>query len=201
MTDPFLLLVISSPSGTGKSTLCHKLLEEFPQIRFSVSTTTRPIRGEEADGVDYNFVTPERFEELVQAEAFIEWAEVHANRYGTTWDQIELGRAEGNSIIFDVDIQGAARIKRAHPEAAAVFLVPPSMEELERRIRERGTDSEEQIELRLANARVELDHAGEFDYLIVNDDLDEAYDRLRAIVLAESSRIDHQRKTAKKLLA
>lgn len=200
MSDPFLLLVISSPSGTGKTTLCRKLLREFPWLRFSVSTTTRAPRDGEIEGTDYNFVSRERFGELISSEAFIEWAEVHGNRYGTTWAQIDIGRSKGTSVIFDVDVQGAARIKNAHPESAAIFLLPPSLDELESRIRGRGTESEEQVELRLANARREIEHAGEFDYLVVNDVLEDAYDRLRAIVVAEASRTDHQQHFAEQLL-
>lgn len=200
MADPFLLLVISSPSGAGKTTLCRKLLEEFTSLRFSVSTTTRPKRPNEKDGFDYHFVTKQRFQELVDQDAFVEWAEVHGHWYGTSTDQIEVSRANRPGIIFDVDYQGSARIKREYPEAITIFLLPPSMVELERRIKGRGVDSEEQVRLRLANAIKEIEHFESFDYIVVNDEIDKAYDRLRSIILSERCRATYQRQAALGLL-
>ncbi len=200
MADPFLLLVISSPSGAGKTTLCRKLLAEFTTLRFSVSTTTRPKRPNETDGVDYHFVSRERFQELVDQGAFVEWAEVHGHRYGTSMDQIEVSRANRAGIVFDVDYQGSGKIKRAYPEAVTIFLLPPSMAELERRIKGRGVDSDEQVRLRLQNAVNEIKHFEDFDYIVVNDEIDKAYERLRSIVLAEGCRAPRQRQAALGLL-
>jgi len=196
----FLLLVISSPSGAGKTTLCRRLLRELPSLRFSVSTTTRPIRPGEVDGVDYRFVTHGRFREMIEAEAFIEWAHVHGHLYGTARDQVESPPAGAGGILFDVDVQGAARIKSTYPEATTVFLLPPCMRELERRIRTRGTESDEQVGLRLANARGEIARFEEFEYLVVNDDLERGYDRLRSIVVAAGCLTGHVRDVARGLL-
>lgn len=200
MPDPFLLVVISSPSGAGKTTLCRRLLEEFPELRFSVSTTTRPRRGTEVDGKDYYFVSHERFREMIGAGDFVEWAEVHGNYYGTALDQIEVSRTTRGGIVFDVDYQGAAAIKRAYDEAVTIFLLPPSMPELERRIRQRATESEEQLRLRLENARREIEHFEEFDFIVVNDDLDDAYDQLRSVVRAARCRPAYRRHAALALI-
>ncbi len=200
MPDPFLLVVISSPSGAGKTTLCRRLLEEFPELRFSVSTTTRPRREGEVDGKDYYFVSHERFREMIAATDFVEWAEVHGNYYGTALDQIEVSRSTRGGIVFDVDYQGAAAIKRAYEEAVTIFLLPPSMPELERRIKQRGTESDEQVRLRLENARREIEHFEEFDFIVVNDDLEDAYDQLRSVLRAARCRPAYRRHAALALI-
>jgi guanylate kinase len=200
MNLPALLILVSSPSGAGKTTLCQRLLAEFPELHFSVSTTTRPMRGGEVDGVDYHFVDDAEFDRLVAANAFVEWAGVHGRRYGTTWAEVETRRSQGG-VLFDVDVQGARQIKSRYPETATILILPPSMEELERRIRGRGLDAEEQVVLRLANARREVESWPQFDFLVVNDDVDRAFDLMRSIVLAEASRREHRAEDALKLLS
>jgi len=197
--DP-VLLIVSSPSGAGKTTLCHRLLEEFTDARFSVSHTTRPPRKGETPGRDYHFVDAAAFEEMVRDDAFIEWAHVHGNRYGTAHAEIRAAAADRCDVVFDIDYQGAAQIKRRYPDAVAVFVLPPSLEELRRRLESRGTETPESLERRFRAAVDEISHHAEFDYLLVNDDVNAAYDRLRAILLAERIRHKRQRDAAERLL-
>ena len=189
-TDPdLILLVISSPSGAGKTTLTHRLLQEFPELRFSVSHTTRKPRANEVDGQDYHFVSEEAFRQVQQDEGFAEWAEVHGHLYGTSVAEIERARAaEKAGVLFDVDYQGARQIKEKFPHAVGVFILPPSMEELRRRLEGRGSDDAESRRLRFEKAREEIGHYPFFDYMIVNDDLQQALAELRGIVLAEGCR-------------
>jgi guanylate kinase len=187
---PGLLLVLSAPSGAGKTTLAHRFRAGHPEAVFSVSATTRAPRGAERDGIDYHFVTPARFAELVAADAFAEWAEVHGHRYGTLRATVEEALASRRVAIFDIDVQGGARIKAAWPDAtAAVFVLPPGPEELERRLRGRSTDSEEVIRRRLAVAREEIARGlGGYDYVVVNDELGAALGRIDAVVAHERGR-------------
>jgi guanylate kinase len=201
MPDPFVMLAVASPSGTGKTTLCKRLRREFPSLVFSVSTTTRPPRPSERDGVDYHFVDDATFDQMVDGGAFVEWEAVHAHRYGTSHAEIERGRAAGRSLLFDVDWRGAMALKAAYPEIATVFLLPPSLDELERRIRGRADVAEEQIRLRLANALLELRQAHRFEYVVINVTVDEAYDRLRAVFRAAGSRRVHYAREIEELLA
>jgi guanylate kinase len=202
MVDPFLLLILSSPSGAGKTTLTRKLQERFPALRFSVSHTTRKPRANEVDGRDYHFVERKDFDELVEREAFVEWAEVHGNCYGTSHAEIERARAEPGcaGMIFDIDYQGARQIRAKHPDAAAVFILPPSMIELERRLRGRNSDSNEVVKRRFEAAKVEIEHYGFFDYLVVNDDVESAFKHLEGIILAERSRRVRRADLAERLL-
>lgn len=183
-----LLFVLSAPSGAGKTTICKAILEIFRDLRQSVSYTTRPPRAGEHDGVDYHFVSPERFQEMIAAGAFVEWAEVYGNRYGTPWAGLEALRAQGYDVILDVDTQGAASIRKRFREAISVFVLPPSLEALEGRLRSRGTEDGEALERRLAKARSVIPEAGSFDYVIVNDDVREAVRDLEGIIRAERSR-------------
>jgi len=195
-----LLLIVSSPSGAGKTTLCHRLLAEFSDVRFSISHTTRPPRPNEVDGQDYHFVEEGVFDQMVDDELFIEWAHVHGNRYGTAHAEIRSASLDGCDLIFDVDYQGAKQIKGQYPEAIGVFVLPPSIEELKRRLSSRGTETPESLDRRFKAALNEIEHHDEFDYLLVNDVIEEAYDRLRAVLLSERirrPRIDHM---AKRLL-
>jgi guanylate kinase len=195
--EDFLLLIISSPSGAGKTTLCGRLRAEFPDLAFSVSHTTRPPRSNEVDGREYHFVDPKSFRDLEREGAFAEWAEVHGNLYGTSLREIQRARDQGaNGILFDIDYQGARQIRAKVPEAVAVFILPPSIEELARRLRGRASDDDATVARRLAKAQSEIENYALFDYLVVNDDLERAYDRLRSVVLAESAR-----RTRKALLA
>jgi guanylate kinase len=178
-----LMLVLSAPSGTGKTTLARRLVAECGGL-FSVSATTRAPRGAERDGVDYEFVDPAEFQRRIDAGELLEWAEVHGNRYGTP-ARFAGEAAAGRLVVFDIDVQGGRQIQARHPEAATVLVLPPSLGELERRLRGRATDSEESIARRLAMASAEV-NAGlaSYDYALVNDDLEEAYARLAALVRA-----------------
>lgn len=186
----FLLLILSSPSGAGKTTLCNRLRGEFPDLRFSVSHTTRKPRSTEQDGREYHFVDEDTFGGMVERGEFAEWARVHRNLYGTSRREIELARTSATSrgVLFDIDYQGARQIRAAYPEAVGVFVLPPSLAELERRLRSRGTEEESVASQRLAAAESEIAHYGFFDYVIVNDDIGKAYEKLRGIVYAERCR-------------
>jgi guanylate kinase len=188
--DAFLLLVLSSPSGAGKTTLTRKIQETFPDLRFSVSHTTRPPRANEVDGKDYHFTSRTEFERLVDAGAFLEWAEVHNNLYGTGLSEVERAqKATGcTGMIFDIDYQGARQIRAKQPDVTSVFILPPSMDELLRRLRGRASETEEVVQRRFEVARREIEHYGFFDYLVVNDQLEAAFDNLRAVILAERSK-------------
>lgn len=187
--DDLLLLIISSPSGAGKTTLTQRLLRDMRELTFSVSHTTRKPRANEVDGQDYHFIDVETFRSLIDAGNFAEWAEVHGNLYGTSVTELERARQEGKTaILFDVDHQGARQIKAKFAQARGVFILPPSIEELERRLRGRGTDDEETIRRRFAKAREEIAHYPFFDYLLVNRDLQCALDELKGIVRAEQCR-------------
>ena len=194
-----LFIVVSAPSGCGKSTLIDMLLQEYHDIVYSISCTTREPRGGEEDGIDYHFLAKDRFEELVAGDAFIEHANVHGNYYGTLKAPVEEVLREGNSMILDIDVQGAARVRdyvRALPDSDPlkagyidIFITPPSIDELRRRLEGRGTDSAAAIEKRLANAEGEIARAGEYMYRIENDDLGVAYKRLCDLIDALSGRM------------
>jgi guanylate kinase len=199
--DDFLLLILSSPSGAGKTTLKSRILTvSHPELRFSVSHTTRRPRASEIGGREYHFVDRPTFEQMVKRGEFAEWAEVHGNLYGTSLREIEISRATHRGVVFDIDHQGARQIKAMRPDAIGVFILPPSMVELERRLRARASDDEETVQRRLRNARSEIDHYAFFDYLVVNDDLDQAHKRLDAIVIAERARRGRNASTAERLL-
>jgi guanylate kinase len=171
-------------------------------MRFSVSHTTRKPRANEVDGRDYHFIDRKAFDELVAREAFLEWAHVHENCYGTSLAEIERARSDVScgGIIFDIDYQGARQIKAKVPEAVSVFILPPSMEELQRRLRGRASESEEVVRKRFAVANVEIEHYGFFDYLVVNDDIENAFHHLEGIILAERSRRFRRAELAERLL-
>lgn len=186
---PGLLLVLSAPSGAGKTTLARRLEREFPKARFSISYTTRAPRGQEKDGVDYHFIDAGTFRQMVDRGEFIEWAEVHDNYYGSSRRLIEEAFTSRGIAVFDIDVQGGLKIKSRFPDAVLVFILPPSMEELERRLRGRGTDKDETIHRRMLAARTEIERGLEsYDYLIINDSLDQAFLELRSVVIAEEAR-------------
>jgi guanylate kinase len=188
-SDDFLMMILSSPSGAGKTTLCNKLRREFPALAFSVSHTTRKPRPGEENGREYHFVTEDEFRALVAANAFAEWAEVHGNYYGTSLAEIDRAKSAGSlGILFDIDFQGARQIRARVPEVISVFILPPSLEELERRLRSRASEDEPTVQRRLAKAKIEISSYSMFDYLVVNDDLDKAFDRMKSILVAEGSR-------------
>jgi guanylate kinase len=188
--DGFFLLVLSSPSGAGKTTLTRKIQATFPDLVFSVSHTTRPPRPNEVDGKDYHFVDRAAFAKKVDAGEFLEWAEVHNNFYGTGVSEIERAKKSPacSGMIFDIDYQGARQIRAKQPDVVSVFILPPSMDELLRRLRGRASETEEVVQRRFEVARREIEHYGFFDYLVVNDQLEVAFDELRAVILAERTR-------------
>ena len=198
----FILLILSSPSGAGKTTLTRMLLSQCPELLFSVSHTTRAPRNNEVNGRDYHFVDRKRFLELVSAGAFLEWAEVHGHLYGTSTAEIDRARAtEGcNGMIFDIDYQGARQIRSKVPDVTAVFILPPSMRELERRLRGRASDAEHAVKARFAAAQREIEHYAIFDYVVVNDQLDQAFDELRSIAVAEHAKRQLRAAVAESLL-
>lgn len=177
-------LVVCAPSGAGKTTLTKRLLQEFPRFAFSVSCTTRAPRPNERDGVDYEFLTCEAFEQRRDAGFFAEWAEVHGNYYGTPLEATRRLLREGRDVLFDLDVQGASQLRRAIPGARLIYILPPSRGELERRLRSRGTESEEDLRRRLSVAAVELAQAHWFNLWIINDDLERAWEELRAAYVA-----------------
>ena len=177
-------LVLSAPSGAGKTTLVKKLIQEFPNFGFSISFTTRAPREGEVDGRDYRFTTMEDFLQRRDRGEFAEWAMVHGNCYGTPLAPLREMLQQGRDVLFDIDVQGAAQLRLALPKARPVFILPPSMQELERRLRSRGTDPEDVIQVRLANAKAEMREARWFDDIVLNDSLDRAYADLRAAYLA-----------------
>lgn len=189
-----VLFVVSAPSGAGKTSLCQRLIDIFPEVRHSTSFTTRSPRGEERDGVDYHFVSGEKFAAMVKAGEFAEWAEVHGNRYGTAKVTLEQARLGGEDLLLEIDCQGATQIKAAEPESVGIFILPPSLRELERRLRGRSTDEDAEIERRLANARVEMRAVKDYDYVVVNKDFDQALQELVSIVVAERSRTSRLRR-------
>ena len=199
--DDLLLLIVCSPSGAGKTTLTRRLLSEMPELTFSVSHTTRTARTNEVHGKDYHYVSRDRFEEMVAADEFAEWADVHGNLYGTSRAEITRARHEGKrGVVFDIDYQGARQIKMKFKEAVGVFILPPSLEELERRLRGRASDDEASIRRRFAKALVEIEHYPLLDYLIVNDDIHRAGGDLLSIVKAEFCRRWRLAPTAELLL-
>jgi guanylate kinase len=188
-----IILIISAPSGAGKTTLCHKLLQRFPNMQESVSYTTRSPRAGEVHGVDYFFVSRDEFQRMVEADAFAEWAEVHGNLYGTSLATIEEARKNGVDIVLDIDCQGARRLKEQIERCVYVFILPPSMEELRKRLESRSSDAQDVIDRRIERAAAEIKEARWYDYIIINDNLDAAFEELSAIVLA------HSRKTFRML--
>ena len=179
------LFVMSAASGAGKTTLKDLVIKDFPDIKYSISATTRKPREGEIDGVHYFFKTKEEFEQMIKDDALVEYNLVHGNYYGTPKSFVEKTLAEGNRVLFDLDVFGKINFDKVYPDATGIFILPPSEEELERRLRGRGTDSEEVIQLRLANAKKEIEFAkthGKYEYTIINDDLQKAADELRAIL-------------------
>jgi len=184
-----VLLIVASPSGAGKTSLCRRLMADHGGLELSVSMTTRGIRPGEVADRDYHFVSPEEFQNLIDADAFLEWADVHGSRYGSPRAPIDKAIAEGRDILFDIDWQGAEQIAKKCPEdAVRVFILPPSLEELRRRLVTRSQDADDVIERRIKNAKGEIEHCDQFDYVFVNDDFDRSYAELAHIYHSERSR-------------
>lgn len=194
MNHPGNLFVITAPSGAGKSSLVRALMAADPTLQLSVSHTTRAPRGQEQSGREYYFVSPEAFESMVQAEAFVEWAHVHSHRYGTSRQEVEDKIAQGADIILEIDFQGALQIKRRFPKAVAVFILPPSWEELRARLVKRGEDSPEVIEMRLKNAATEMAQVERFDYVIINDLFERALADLQIVVQSQRLKLPSQQR-------
>lgn len=186
--DPAFVVVVSGPSGAGKSSFCEAVLAADERVCYSVSATTRPRRGSERDGREYFFVTPAEFERMREAGELVEWAEVHGASYGTPRRFLDARLRAGRIVILDIDVRGGLAIKRHYPDSVLIFILPPSLEALEQRLRGRHSDSEEVIARRLAAAPAEIEHAVRYDYVVVNGDLDAAVAKVRGIVEAEKSR-------------
>jgi len=187
-----LLFIISSPSGGGKKSLVRPLLDAEPEVRLSVSHTTRAARPGEVDGRDYHFVTPPVFERMLEAGEFLESAVIYGNRYGTSQKWIERERAEGHDVLLEIDWQGAQQVRRLTRQVVSIFILPPSPEVLESRLRGRGQDSEEIVTRRLAAARHEIAHVSEYEYVIINEDFNRAAQDLRSIIRAERLKLARQ---------
>jgi guanylate kinase len=187
-----VLFIVSSPSGGGKTSLVKALLEAEPAVRLSVSYTTRPARPGEIDGRDYHFVTAPVFERMLEAGEFLESAVIYGNRYGTSQKWIERERAQGHDVVLEIDWQGAQQVRRLMREVVSVFILPPSPEVLEARLRGRGQDSEEIVARRLAAAREEIGHVSEYEYVIINDEFNRAAQDLRSIIRAERLKLPRQ---------
>lgn len=182
------IFVLSAPSGTGKSSLIERAVREIPGIWHSVSATTRPPRSYEKEGVHYFFLTPEDFHRRIKASGFLEWAEVFGDHYGTPSDGVDRKLEAGEDVIMDLDVQGALQVKRRRPDATLIFVMPPSIEELARRLRKRGAEAEDRIARRLARAEEEMSQRTLYDYVIVNEDLDAAFRELSDIIAAHRSK-------------
>lgn len=198
---PGNVFVISAPSGTGKSTLAHRLVENFDGLIFSTSTTTRPPRPGEREGKDYFFVDDATFDDMVRHDGFIEWVQIYGQRYGTgrTWLNGVLD--SGQDVLLDIETTGAMNMRRAIPDAVMIFILPPSAKELERRLRSRGKDSEAQIESRMRYARHELELYHAYDFLVVNEDIELAYRQMESIVWATRVRRERMVARAQKILS
>ena len=183
------LFVVSAPSGTGKTTVVERLVQVVPDLMMSRSYTSRPLREGECDGVDYNFITRARFEQMIAGNAFLEWADVFGNLYGTCAEDAERELSAGRDLVLVIDVQGARQVRSRGLETVSIFVLPPTFETLERRLRGRSKDSEEAIRRRLATARAEIDAVVDYDYVVVNDELEACVDRMRGIVLAERARL------------
>jgi guanylate kinase len=195
-----LLFIVSAPSGTGKTTLVERLVRRVPQLHMSRSYTSRPARNGEQDGVDYNFISRPRFEEMAGNGEFLEWADVFGNYYGTCAADTDARLARGEDVVLVIDVQGARQVRTRGIETVGIFVLPPSAAILEQRLRGRSKDSEEQIRRRLDVARREVAEYAQYEYVIVNDEVADAVDRLRAIVLAERARVRLMRAPAEVII-
>jgi len=195
-----LLFVVSGASGTGKTTLCRAMLKIYPNLRFSVSHTTRPRRPRDENGRDYYFVSAEEFQRMVDQGDFAEWAEIYGHRYGTSKKMLEKARAEGQDLILDIDSQGARQLRQQGLPGVFVFVLPPSLTELKQRLMKRKTEEKEALEERLKKARDEIVEARWYDYLILNNELERAQEQLQAIILAEHCRRERMAEALERLL-
>ncbi|OGS20343.1 MAG: guanylate kinase [Elusimicrobia bacterium RIFOXYA2_FULL_39_19] len=189
-----LIIVVSAPSGSGKTTLCKKLLETNHKLIYSISATTRAPRAGEFDGKDYFFTNVKIFKKMIKNNEFVEWAEVHGNYYGTPKKYLEKTLSRGYDVILDIDVQGGEAIKNTYPESVLIFIAPPSLDELKKRLVTRAQDNSKTIALRLKNAQKEMSYVKFYDYLVINDKLDTALDQLKSIIRAEHTKIKRHKK-------
>ena len=183
-------IVLSAPSGAGKTTIARALVRDSEDVVFSVSATTRPARDGEVDGVDYDFLSETVFRAMIETDEFVEWAEVHGHLYGTSRRALQAALDEDRFLILDVDVQGAMQMRERVPDVVLVFVLPPSADALVERLKERGTEGEDTVAQRIENARAELEQASQFDYIVVNENLDQAIEEVQSIVSAEGRRAD-----------
>lgn len=195
-----LLFIVSAPSGAGKTTLAEHLVQILPNLRLSRSYTSRPARHGERNGVDYNFISRDEFERMIDEHAFLEWADVFGNFYGTAAADTERMLAAGQDVVLVIDVQGARQVKTHAVDHTSIFVMPPSYQVLERRLRGRSKDSEEQMQRRLATARAEVTSYADYDYVVVNDQLEPTVVRLQEIIAAERSRTHRMRSAAEEIL-
>lgn len=189
MTRRGILFVISGPSGVGKGTIKDALLAQITEIKVSISATTRSPRVGEIDGNDYFFITEKKFQHLIEQGEFLEWAQVYSNMYGTPKRFVQHSLNQGHDVLLEIDIQGALQVKNTMPQGVFIFIAPPSMEELASRLCSRGKDSQDSIEKRLAGCQEEMSHKKDYDYLVVNDDIDQAVEKVKSIIIAERCRV------------
>ncbi len=182
------IFVFSAPSGTGKSTIAEALMENFGNLAYSISHTSRPPRGTEQDGIDYHFVSEGTFREMIGQNAFLEWAQVHGHLYGTAFDAVKAQMSAGSDILMDVDVQGGRNVKKQFPESTLIFLLPPSLKVLRKRLTDRGTDDPGVIEKRMAQASEEIKHCSWYDYIVINDDLEKAVFEAQSIIVSARCR-------------
>ncbi len=180
-----ILFVISGPSGVGKGTVRNAVMPLVDDLQMSISATTRAPRPGEVDGLDYFFVTPARFQQMIAGGELLEWAQVYGNLYGTPYEYVTSMLSQGRDVLLEIDIQGALQVKEKMPQGVFIFISPPSVEELSRRLCGRGNDSEESIQIRLAACQQEMDHIKYYDYVVVNDRVEDAVDKVRSIIMAE----------------
>jgi guanylate kinase len=195
-----LLFIVSAPSGTGKTTLVERLVQVLPNLRMSRSYTSRPARGGERSGVDYHFVSRQDFEQRIAGEEFLEWADVFGNYYGTCAADVERALADGQDVVLVIDVQGARQVKSRNVDHTSIFVLPPSFEVLEHRLRGRSKDTEEEMQRRLATARAEASSYMDYDYVVVNDTLEPTVTRLQEIIAAERSRTHRMKPLAESII-
>ena len=200
MSAKGLLFVVSAPSGAGKTTICNKAINFFPYLKTSVSYTTRKPREGEKEGVDYYFTTEEDFEDMKKGGEFLEYATVHGNMYGTSAKEVNNMFDQGLDVLFDIDVQGAQQIKEREQDAVFIFLLPPSLQACEERLKKRGDDTDEEILLRLERARKEVENAHLYDYLIINDTIDKAFEKFKSIIIAEKNKTKRVKSLLDKIL-
>lgn len=200
MTQKGLLIVICGPSGVGKGTLLTRVIEECGTIRFSVSATTREPREGERDGEDYFFVTREKFEKMIENEELVEWVEYVGNYYGTPGKFIETSLSQGTDIILDIEVEGAHNIKKKYQDSVLIFILPPSLEELRNRIETRGSETDDMIEKRMKRAKWEMTFVSDYDYVVVNDSIDEAIKEIKSIIMSEKLKVERNSELIKKFV-